>query len=134
MGVSNAFQTFLTEAPEQAKAWMGAVHGLDQAGALDPKTGELAYLAVLAAMRLTSGIPFHVAAAKQHGATRQEILSAVLVGLPAAGMGVIQSLPVALEAFDGKPRHPVPDGAHHQSETRRTGTALGGIPGSLAGV
>ena len=106
MGVSNAFQTFLAEAPEQAKAWMGAVHGLDQASALDQKTEELAYLAVLAALRLTSGIPFHVAAAKQHGATRKEILSAVLVGLPAAGMGVIQSLPVALEAFDGQTPQP----------------------------
>ena len=103
MSVSNAFQTFLAEAPEQAKAWMGAVQGLDQASALDKKTEELAYLAVLSALRLTSGIPFHVASAKKHGATRAEILSAVLVGLPAAGMAVIQSLPVALDAFDVQP-------------------------------
>lgn len=104
MSVSNAFQTFLSEAPEQARARMGAVQGLDQASALDGKTEELAYLAVLAALGLTSGIPFHVASAKQRGATRAEILSAVLVGLPAAGMAVIQSLPIALDAFDGKDR------------------------------
>ena len=103
MSVSNAFQTFLAEAPEHAKAWMGAVRGLDQASALDPKTEELAYLAVLAALRLTSGIPFHVESAKKHGATRAEIISAVLVGLPAAGMAVLQSLPVALDAFDMQP-------------------------------
>lgn len=103
MSVSNAFQTFLAEAPEHAKAWMGAVQGLDQASALDPKTEELAYLAVLAALRLTSGIPFHVESAKKHGATRAEILDAVLVGLPAAGMAVLQSLPVALDAFDVQP-------------------------------
>ena len=103
MSVSNAFQTFLAEAPEHAKAWMGAVRGLDQASALDPKMEELAYLAVLAALRLTSGIPFHVESAKKHGATRAEILDAVLVGLPAAGMAVLQSLPVALDAFDVQP-------------------------------
>ena len=104
MSVSTAFQTFLSEAPGHAQAWMGAVQGLDQASALDTKTEELAYLAVLAALGLTSGIPFHVASAKQRGATRAEILSAVLVGLPAAGMAVIQSLPIALDAFDGKDR------------------------------
>ena len=80
---------------------MGSVHGLDQASALDKKTEELAYIAVLAAARLNSGIPFHVASAKQNGATREEIISAVLIGLPAVGNAVIQSLPVALDAFDG---------------------------------
>ena len=34
------------------------------------------------------------------GATREEIISAILVGLPAAGHVVTQSLPVALEAYD----------------------------------
>ena len=104
MNVSNAFQIFMNEAPEQAKAWLGAAKGLDQASQLDKKTEALAYLAVLAAMRLTSGIPFHVQEAKSAGASRQEIISAILVGLPAAGNCVIQSLPVALETFDGAAR------------------------------
>ena len=101
MGVSTAFQTFLSEAPRHAQAWMDAVQGLNQASALDKKTEELAHVAVLSALGLTSGIPFHVGSAKSQGATREEIPGAVLVGLPAAGMGVIQSLPVALESFDG---------------------------------
>ena len=46
MKVSNVFQTFVSEAPEHAKAWMGTVRGLDAASALDKKTEELAYLAV----------------------------------------------------------------------------------------
>jgi alkylhydroperoxidase/carboxymuconolactone decarboxylase family protein YurZ len=103
MSISNAFQVFLDEAPEHAKAWMSAVQGLDQASALDQKTEELAYLAVLSAQRLTSGIPFHVLSAKRHGASREEIIAAVLIGLPAVGNAVIQSLPVALEAFDAAP-------------------------------
>ena len=101
--VSNAFQTFLSEAPAHAAAWMQAVHGLDDASALDPKTAELSYLAVLAALRLESGVPFHVRMARQHGATRDEVISALLVGLPAAGNAVVQVLAAALAAYDAVP-------------------------------
>lgn len=98
--VSNAFMAFMNEAPQHAQAWMTAVQCLDQACALDKKTEELAYLAVLAALRMESGVPFHVATAKQAGASRQEVISAILVGLPAAGHGVTQVLPAALAAYD----------------------------------
>ena len=98
--VSNAFQTFITEAPKQAKAWLETVKMLDEASSLDPKTEEIAYIAVLAAVGLESGIPFHVKRAKELGASRDDIKSAVLLGLPAVGNRVIQSLPVALKAYD----------------------------------
>ncbi len=99
--VSNSYQVFLKEAPEHAKAWMGAVQKLDEAGSLDPKTGEIAYIAVLAASGLESGIPFHVKRARDLGASREDVISAVLLGLPAVGNLVVKSLPVALEAYDG---------------------------------
>ena len=98
--VSKAFMAFVHEAPQHAEAYMQAVQGLDAACKLDQKTAELAYLAVLAALRMESGIPFHVKTAKQLGASREEIISAVLVGLPAAGLGVVQVLPAALAAYD----------------------------------
>ena len=98
--VSNAFQLFLEEAPAYARAWMEAVRGLETASALDKKTSALAYLAVLAALRLDSGVPFHVQLAKRAGATRAEVLSAILLGLPAVGNAVTQSLPAALAAYD----------------------------------
>jgi alkylhydroperoxidase/carboxymuconolactone decarboxylase family protein YurZ len=98
--MSKAFQLFMSEAPEHAQFWMAAVKGLDSACALDKKTEALAYLAVLAALRLESGIPFHVQSAKQAGASREEVISAILVGLPAAGLGVTQVLPGALAAYD----------------------------------
>jgi alkylhydroperoxidase/carboxymuconolactone decarboxylase family protein YurZ len=100
--VSIAFQTFMREAPQHAQAWGGMVQGLANASALDKKTAALSYLAVLAALRLESGIPFHVQTAKQLGATREEIVSAILVGLPAAGHGVTQVLPAAVAAFDAQ--------------------------------
>lgn len=100
LSVSNAFQTFMQEAPEQQKTWMDAIQKLSLASKLDAKTEELAYIAVLAALRLEGGLPFHVKHAKELGATREEVLSAVLVGLPATGNIVIQALPTALNAYD----------------------------------
>jgi alkylhydroperoxidase/carboxymuconolactone decarboxylase family protein YurZ len=98
--ISNAFLTFRDEAPQQAMAWGELVQKLGQASALDGKTAALAYVAVLAVLRLESGIPFHVKTAKAKGASREEVISAVLVGLPAAGHSVTQVLPAAIVAFD----------------------------------
>ena len=98
--VSNTFQIFMREAPEYQKIWMETVQKLDSVSKLDSKTEELAYIAVLASSRLESGLTFHVKHAKELGATRDEIISAVLVGLPAVGNVVIQSLPIAIKAYD----------------------------------
>ncbi|MFB6468272.1 carboxymuconolactone decarboxylase family protein [Cytobacillus sp. Hz8] len=98
--VSNAFQVFLNEATEHSHAWMEAVRKLDQASSLDKRTEEIAYIAVMAAVGFESGLPFHVKSAKEYGATRDDIKSAVLLGLPAVGNQVIKALPIALGAFD----------------------------------
>jgi AhpD family alkylhydroperoxidase len=97
--VSAAFHAFLKEAPIHAQAWTSAERALDAASALDAKTKALASLAVLAALRLTSGVGFHVAEAVKAGATRDEIVSAILVGLPAAGLGPTLALPETIEAL-----------------------------------
>lgn len=99
-GVSASFSVFLAQAPSHAGAWMDAVRGLDAACALDAKTRSLAYLAVLAALGREGGVPFHAAEARRAGASRAEVTSAVLIGLPAAGNGVIAALPAALGVFD----------------------------------
>jgi len=54
----------MSEAPQHAQAWGAMVQSLGNASALDKKTSALAYLAVLAALRMESGVPFHVQAAK----------------------------------------------------------------------
>jgi alkylhydroperoxidase/carboxymuconolactone decarboxylase family protein YurZ len=76
------------------------VQVLVKASTLDNKTRDLAYLAVLAALNRTSGIPFHIASLKQNGAAPKEVLSAILVGLPSAGHVVRLVLPAALAAYD----------------------------------
>ena len=98
--ISSAFMTFSTEAPNQAKVWAEMVQKMAAESSLDPKTGSLAYLAVLAALGSTSGIPFHVNSALSAGASREEIISAILVGLPAAGHRVTQALPPAKQVLD----------------------------------
>ena len=101
--ISEAFQALAAEAPDHAKAWMTLVQSLGKASSLDDKTGELAYIAVLAALGRSSGIPFHVKSALDKGATREDVISAILVGLPAAGHIVTQSLPPALKVLDSVP-------------------------------
>ncbi|HWR39104.1 MAG TPA: carboxymuconolactone decarboxylase family protein [Patescibacteria group bacterium] len=98
--VRDAFTCFMQEAPEQAQAWMDTVKKLDKTSALDSKTEEVAYIAVLAASGLLSGIPFHVKHAKELGVSRDEIKSAILLPLPAVGNKVISALPIALAAYD----------------------------------
>ena len=100
--VSNAFKAFGEEAPKHAEAWMKLVQGLSAASALDQKTHNIAYLAVLAALGRINGIPFHVKMARKSGASREEIISAILVGLPPAGHVVTEALPAALDAYDNE--------------------------------
>ncbi|NOZ74954.1 MAG: carboxymuconolactone decarboxylase family protein [FCB group bacterium] len=98
--ISEAFKVFNAEAPEQAHYWRTMVQGLAKSSALDSKTKNLAYLSILAVLGRKNGIPFHVKMAQQTGATRDEVISAVLVGLPLAGHVVTEVLPLAVTAFD----------------------------------
>jgi 4-carboxymuconolactone decarboxylase len=98
--VSDAFAAFGRETPGHARAWMQATEDLKQASALDDKTHHLAYIAVLAAVGAQAGMAFHASLARATGATREEVASAVLVGLQPAGHIVTASLPAALAGYD----------------------------------
>lgn len=98
--ITNSFRVFMTESPDTGKAYMDMVMKQSQMCALDRKTHELAYISVLSAIRMTGGLNFHVKSAKDLGATRDEVKSAVLVGLPVAGITLVDSLEAALNAYD----------------------------------
>lgn len=100
MKISKSFEVFQKEAPQVSEAWQQFVINHGKASALDEKTQALAYLSVISVVRLDSGIPFHVKMAKIHGVTREEIISAVLVGLPAVGNTVTLALPTAIKVYD----------------------------------
>ncbi|MFP3152963.1 carboxymuconolactone decarboxylase family protein [Lachnospiraceae bacterium ZAX-1] len=98
--VSDEYNVFLKEGGQATAAFMDMVMKIDGASALDSKTNELAYIAVLSAVGLTGGLPFHVKSAKKLGATRDEVKSAVLLGLPAVGLAITQALPVVLQSYE----------------------------------
>ncbi len=98
--ISDAFKTFKKVAPVHANCWQSLIEGLSLASALDKKTHSLAFLSVLAVLRRENGIPYHVQLAKKSGASREEIISAILVGLPPAGHVVTEVLHIAVKAFD----------------------------------
>jgi len=100
VSTADAFHAFAHETPAHAEAWLEASHRLEHASALDERTLRLAHLAVLAALGLDDAIPLQVELACDAGARREEVASAVLVGLSAAGSRVVRSLPTALAAFD----------------------------------
>ena len=61
-------------APEVMKAFSSLAQAALAQGALDPKTKELIALAIGVAVRCDDCIAFHVKAAVDHGASREEIL------------------------------------------------------------
>ena len=98
--VSEAFRLFTEQAPQHAEAWMKAAEQLAEASALDAKTRELAYHG---AGGLADGKRRAVSrdAGETGRATREEVISTLFIGLPAAGTGVTSALPAALEAYNG---------------------------------
>lgn len=100
MGMNPGFYIFMREKPEVMQAWLEADRTLTRHSALDEKTAELAYIAVVAALGLERGLAFHAGEAKKLGATRDEVISATLVGLPVAGGRVIEALAEVVRPFD----------------------------------
>jgi alkylhydroperoxidase/carboxymuconolactone decarboxylase family protein YurZ len=86
----------MTTAPE----WAEAIVELGSASALDLKTRALCYLSALAAARLPSEVPFRATRARNLGATREEVISAILVGLRAIGHPAIDEPFPANDVFD----------------------------------
>lgn len=89
------------ECPEAAAAMQGFFAALLGQPALDEKTKQLIYIAAAAAAGHVRGVPAHAARLRAIGATRQEVLEALLMTLPAAGFGPLsQCLPAAMAVFD----------------------------------
>jgi alkylhydroperoxidase/carboxymuconolactone decarboxylase family protein YurZ len=49
---------------------------------LDPKTVSLVNIGIMTALGLDRGLPLQIAAARDAGALRDEIISAMMMGLP----------------------------------------------------
>ena len=97
---NNPMNIFKKEAPEVAKAFDGLIWSLVKSKGLDEKTKQLIYIAMKASQGDTTAISFHVLMAKKLGATKEEIVDAILMTLTVSGIkGVVTCLPTAIEIY-----------------------------------
>jgi AhpD family alkylhydroperoxidase len=98
----NPMELFQREAPEVAKAYSGLIMSIVASKGLDPKTKQLVYIAMKAATGDAQAVKAHLPMAKQAGATREEVVDAILMTLTVSGIrGVVTCLPDAVRFFDG---------------------------------
>lgn len=97
----NTLEIFQKEAPEIAKAFDGLIDSLKNTTGLDAKTKQLIYIGIKSSQGDAAAIFYHVAMAKQMGATRDEIKDTILITLSVCGLkGVTSCLEVALNVYD----------------------------------
>ena len=73
-----------------------------EASALDPKTANLISVGIGTALRNPEVIEGHIKLAREAGAGRDEVISAILQALPSAGVpAVLAAMPLAWEAYEG---------------------------------
>ncbi len=98
---SNPMEIFQKEAPEIAAAFDGVIRSIIASKGLDEKTKQLIYIAMKAAQGDEMAVQFHVPMAKQLGATREEVIDAILMTLTVCGIkGVVTCLPGAVKQFE----------------------------------
>jgi alkylhydroperoxidase/carboxymuconolactone decarboxylase family protein YurZ len=69
----------------------------------DAKTKQLVYIGIKSAQGDAKAVSFHVAAARELGASRGEIIDTILITLTVCGLnGVANCLPAALAVYDQK--------------------------------
>lgn len=97
----NPMELFKREAPEVAKAFDGLILSLVASKGLDQKTKQLIYIAMKAAMGDDMAVKAHIPMARQAGATKAEVVDAILMTLTVSGIrGVVHCLPEAVKAFE----------------------------------
>jgi len=94
-------EVFQREAPEVAAAFNGLILSLVASKGIDPKTKQLIYIAMKASMGDTAAVKTHVPMAKAAGATKEEVVDAILMTLTVSGIrGVVTCLPDAVKQFE----------------------------------
>jgi alkylhydroperoxidase/carboxymuconolactone decarboxylase family protein YurZ len=97
----NPMELFQREAPEVAKAFNGLIMSLVASKGLDQKTKQLIYIAMKAAMGDDAAVKAHLPMAKQAGATKTEVVDAILMTLTVSGIrGVVHCLPDAVQFYE----------------------------------
>ena len=86
-------------APDVMKAFAGIAKAATVSKALDGKTKELIALGIAVAVRCDDCIAFHVKAAVEHGASREEVLETLGMAIYMGAGPAVMYASHALEAF-----------------------------------
>jgi len=96
-------ELFRSEAPEVAQAFNGLIQSLVQRNGIDQKTKQLIYISMKAAMGDDTAVRAHIPMAKAAGATREEVVDAILMTLTVSGIrGVVHCLPEVVNQYGEK--------------------------------
>ena len=99
----NPYEIFQKECPEVAARFNELIEAQKAMEGLDAKTKQLINIAIQTANRNVRGVQMHAMMAKNEGATREEIVSAVVLNLHHSGLtSVLECLPAAINGFEGK--------------------------------
>jgi AhpD family alkylhydroperoxidase len=99
----NPYELFQKECPEIAARFNDLVEAQKALKGLDSKTKQLINIAIQTANLNSRGVKLHAMMAKNEGATREEIIGAVVLNLHHSGFNaVMQCLPAAIHGFEGK--------------------------------
>lgn len=97
----NPFQIFQEEFPDLAGSFNELVDAQRSLPGMDPKTKQLVNIAIQTANRNPIGVKMHSIMAKSQGASRDEILGAVVMNLHLSGLAsVLDCLPAAIEGLE----------------------------------
>jgi alkylhydroperoxidase/carboxymuconolactone decarboxylase family protein YurZ len=96
-GLNPAYDLLARDHPEVARAFSGLYEAILGPAALDAKTKQLIYIAVLGALRDARAIRAQIPMTLAAGATPAEIREALLVSIPAAGLANVLSMYAEVE-------------------------------------
>jgi AhpD family alkylhydroperoxidase len=99
----NPYEIFQKECPEVAARFNDLIEAQKALKGIDAKTKQLINIAIQTANRNLRGVQMHAKMAKSEGATREEIIAAVVLNLHHSGFAnVLECLPAAIDGFEGK--------------------------------
>jgi len=97
----NPYEMFQKECPELAERFNNLVEVQRTLNGLDAKTKQLINIAIQTSVRNSEGVRLHAIMAHKAGATKEEIVGAVVMNLHLTGLvTVLDSLPAALDGID----------------------------------
>ena len=99
----NPYEIFIKECPEVAARFNDLIEAQKALKGLDAKSKQMINIAIQTANRNPGGVQMHAVIAKKDGATRDEIIGAVVLNLHHSDLAaVLDCLPAAIKGFEGE--------------------------------